>query len=132
MSIPKITHEAPRGYGRVNLKHSGEKHVFKRQPWASGFLRWFADCFAQFMQKPLEFVFLYCLRFVVGGPLLLVGLLCYLEGFSNDRLAVVCLLMLDRVLDCEDMLAAILPVLIVGTGAVRSGRIGLDRVILRA
>jgi hypothetical protein len=63
---------------------------------------------------------------------LLVGLLCYLESFSNDRLAVTRFLMLDRVFDCKDMLTSILSELKIRTRAFWLNRIRFDGIVASA
>src|SRR5258706_11673969 len=132
VSIAQVRHEAPAGDSRVDLECGREDHILKRQARASGLLRRLPDAFAEFVQERLKLILFLSLCGVIGGPFLAIGFLRYLQSFSNNRLAVCCFLVLDRVLDSEDMFASFLPILIIGTGAIWLNRIRLDGVVTRA
>ena len=72
------------------------------------------------------------LCFVVGGPVLCVGLLRDSNTLRHDGLTVAALFALDRIFDGKDMFASRLPKLEVWTGAARRFRIGINGVLLWA
>ena len=126
--VPQVRSETATGECGVNLERAGKDDIGQGNARTPKGLDWFLDAFAEFCkQREKAFLFMR-LRSVVGRPFLLIGLFdgdCFREGLS---LAIVGVLALSDDLHGINMLASELPCREVRTGAMRVGRIGLDRV----
>ena len=128
LSVPQVRHKAPSRHGRVDLERAREDHVLKRQSGATHFLRWTTDTLAQLGKQSLKLILFVSLRFVVRGPFLLVG-------FSDGRgfgeglcFAIIGEFPPGNNLNRVNVVAARLSGFKIGTGALRAGRVGYDRI----
>src|SRR2546425_11264034 len=70
------------------------------------------------------------LRCVISRPVLSVGLSSNLNALGNDSLTIARLFALNRILDCENVLAALFPIFKVRATTLRLPRIRIDGIPL--